>query len=179
MTIQQTIQQIIQHQRGINMNRTVALALCCMIAGCSTPGGEAAATASALIASTSATGAAATDPVCKLYTSDDAAHYIGKPAKDGDLSMGGCQWAAQDGVGDMTVQVVPASYDEQPTAAAGYRKLPDVATNGFVSTFLDGWLAGAVVGKHAIRTSVSGNGVSDATAVALLKETIRRRGNAP
>jgi hypothetical protein len=172
-----TLQQTIQHQRGKTMNRTVALALCCVIAACSKPGGEAAATASALVASTSATGAAATDPVCKLYSSADAAHYIGKPAKDGDLSMGGCQWAAQDGVGDMAVQVVPASYDEQPTAAAGYRKLPDVGSNGFVSTFLDGWLAGAVIGQHAIRTSVSGSGVSDATAIALLKETIKRRGN--
>jgi hypothetical protein len=166
----------IQHQPGKIMNRTIALALCCVIAACSKPSGEAAATADALRSSTSATGAASTDPVCKLYSSDDAAHYIGKPANDGALSMGGCQWAAQDGIGDMMVQVVPARYDEQPKAARGYRKLPDIGTNAFVSTFMDGWIAGAVVGEEAVRASVSGKGASDATAIALLKETIKRRG---
>lgn len=164
------------HQSGINMSRTVALVLCCVIAACSKPSGDAAATADALRSSTSATGAASTDPVCKLYSSDDAEHYIGKPAKDGEVSMGGCQWAAKDGIGDMMIQVVPARYDEQPTAARGYRKLPDIGTNGFVSTFMDGWLAGAVIGKDAIRASVSSTGASDATAISLLKETIKRRG---
>ncbi|MEO7103072.1 MAG: hypothetical protein ABI311_06670 [Gemmatimonadaceae bacterium] len=158
------------------MNRFVALVTCCMITACSKPGSDAAATANALRSSTSATGAASTDPVCKLYSSDDAAHYIGKPAKDGELSMGGCQWAARDGVGDMMVQVVPARYDEQPKASRGYRKLPDIGTNAFVSTFMDGWLAGAVVGKDAIRASVSSKEATDATAIALLKETIKRRG---
>lgn len=158
------------------MNLATALVLCCVIAACSKPSSEASATADALKSSTSATGASSTDPVCRLYSSDDAAHYIGKPANNGELSMGGCQWTARDGIGDMMVQVVPARYDEQPTGSRGYRKLADVGSNAFVSTFMDGWLAGAVVGKEAIRASVSGTGVSDATAIALLKETIKRHG---
>lgn len=167
---------IIQSQQGTNMNRAIALVLCCVIAACSKPSSDAAAMANALRSSTSATGAASTDPVCSLYSSDDAAHYIGKPANDGELSMGGCQWAARDGNGDMMVEIVPARYDEQPKAARGYRKLADVQSNAFVSTSMDGWIAGAVVGKDAIRASVSGEGVTDATAIALLKETIKRRG---
>lgn len=158
------------------MNRTTALMLCITIASCSRPGGEAAATADALKASTSATGAASTDPVCKLYSSDDAAHYIGKPANDGALAMGGCQWTAKDGQGDMMIAVVPADYHEKPKGSKGYRPLDDVGRDGFVSTFLDGWLAGTIVGDKAIRASVSGSGVSDATAIALLKETIKRNG---
>ena len=158
------------------MNRTTALMLCITLASCSRPAGEAAATADALKASTSATGAASTDPVCKLYSSDDAAHYIGKPANDGTLAMGGCQWTAKDGSGDMMIEVVPVRYNEKPSGSKGYRQLKDVGSDAFVATFMDGWLAGAVVGDKAIRASVSGSGVSDATAIALLKETIKRNG---
>lgn len=158
------------------MNRATSLILCCVIAACSKTSSDPQATADALRASTSTTGASSTDPVCKLYSSDDAARYIGKPAKDGQLSMGGCQWMAQDGNGNMMIQVVPERYNEKPEGASGYRNLSDVGSDAFVSTFMDGWLAGAVVGKEAVRASVSGNGVTDATAIALLKETIKRRG---
>ena len=160
------------------MSRITALFFCYLIAACSKPSNDASSMADALKSATSATGASSTDPVCKLYSSNDAAHYIGKPAKDGELSMGGCQWVAADGNGDMMVQVVPARYNEKPEKASGYRILSDVGSDAFVSTFMDGWLAGAIVGKEAIRASVSGNGVSDATAIALLKETIKRHGEA-
>ena len=155
-----------------------AIAICTILSACSKPGGDAAATAAALRSSTSATGAASTDPVCRLYSSDDAAHYIGKPANDGDLSMGGCQWIAKDGNGNMMIQVVGARYNEIPKGSPGYRNLTDIGSDGFVATFMDGWLAGTVIDGTAIRASVSGTGVSDATAIALLKETIKRRGGA-
>ena len=158
------------------MKATTAIGICAILAACSRPSSDAAATADALRSSTSTTGAASTDPICRLYSSDDAAHYIGKPANDGTLSMGGCQWIAKDGNGDMMIQIARAQDNEKPESSKGYRKLPDVGTDGFVSTFMDGWLAGTVTGGKTVRASVSGSGVSEATAIALLKETIKRRG---
>jgi hypothetical protein len=38
----------------------------------------------------------------------------------------------------------------------------------------DGWIAGAIVGKDAIKVMVEGAAAGEATAVALLKEAIRR-----
>lgn len=159
--------------------RTIAgLAIAVAAIACSKPNADATQMADALRSSGSATGAAATDPICKLFTSDDAAHYIGTSARDGELSTGGCQWVAASGSGQMNVQIVPARYDEKPEGSRGYRTLPDVGPDAFVSTYLDGWLAGTVSGKEAIRAMVSGKGVTDATAIALLRETVKRRGAA-
>ncbi len=160
------------------MTRVTALIVCCVLAACSRSRGDALNTADALRSSTSATGAASTDPVCRLYSSDDAAHYIGEPAKDGELSMGGCQWMAEQGQGNMMVQVVPVRYNEKPEGSRGYRVLSGVGSDAFVSTSMDGWLAGAVVGKKAVRASVAGKDASETTAIALLKETIKRLGQA-
>jgi hypothetical protein len=131
-------------------------------------------TADAVRSATSATGEVPTDPVCKLFSSKDAAHYIGKAAKNGAPAIGGCQWLAVSGAGQMMVQIVSARYDERPDKGPGYRKLPDVGPDAFVAKFLDGWMAGTVAGKEAIRAIVSGNGVTDATAIALLNETVKR-----
>jgi hypothetical protein len=87
----------------------------------------------------------------------------------------GCQWVAAHGSGDVIVAVVPAEYHERPTLAKGFKEVPDVGAKGFVAPDLGGWIAGAIVGKDAIRVSVSGAAADEAGAVALLKETIKRR----
>ena len=156
------------------MKRLTAIVLCCALAACSRPSSDAEKTASALGSSTSSTGASSTDPVCRLYSSSDAAGYLGKAAKDGDLSMGGCQWDAADGDGVMNVQVMAARYHEKPSQSPGYRALPDMAGDAFVATFMDGWTAGAIDGKSAIRASLTGNKATEASTIALLKETIKR-----
>lgn len=152
--------------------------LICLVAACSKSGDDAMKTANAIRSATSATGEASTDPVCRLFSSKDAAHYIGKAAKDGSLATGGCQWMAASGDGQMMVQIVSARYDEKPTGSRGYRTLADVGPDAFVATYMDGWMAGTVSGKEAIRAIVSGDGVTDATAIALLNETVKRRGAA-
>jgi hypothetical protein len=121
--------------------------------------------------------AAADNPQCKLFTAVEIAKYIGEPVSPGqNAALGtGCQWLAADGTGDVIVAVVPSSYHEPPTGAAGYRALADVGSKGFVAPQLDGWVAGAIVGEDAIRVSVAGATASDATAVSLLQDTIRRR----
>lgn len=121
--------------------------------------------------------AAGDNPQCKLFSAADAARYIGEPAAAGqNAAMGmGCQWVARDGSGDMIVSVVPARYHEKPSLAKGYKALADVGTEGFVAPYLDGWLAGAIVGEEALRVSVAGAGASESTAIELLKETLKRR----
>jgi hypothetical protein len=119
--------------------------------------------------------AAADNPQCKLFTRAEVATYIGEPVSPGRNASGGCQWGATDGSGDVIVTVVPAEYHEPPSLAKGFKEVPDVGARGFVAPQLDGWVAGAIAGKNAIRVSVAGAGAGEASAVALLKETIKRR----
>jgi len=155
------------------MSRIVGLILCCILAACTQGSEEAKGTADVVPAG--GNNAVADDPVCTLFSKAEAARYIGEPAADGQGSAGGCQWNAADGSGDMIVAVVPAGNHEPPKQSRAYKPLADAGTEGFVSTYLDGWIAGAVIGEEAIRVSVAGAGASEATAVALLKDTIKRR----
>ncbi|HZO56778.1 MAG TPA: hypothetical protein VFB63_28970 [Bryobacteraceae bacterium] len=124
-----------------------------------------------------AKGPAANNPVCKLFTKAEAAKYIGKPVGEiSNAAMGsGCQWPAQDDAGDMMVQIVPKSYHEEPKSAKGYKKLPDVGTNGFVSPFMDGWKAAAIRGEDSINVTLAGPNANEKTTTELLKETLLRK----
>ena len=124
-----------------------------------------------------AKGSAANNPVCKLFTAAEASKYVGKTVGDGkNAAMGsGCQWAAKDYDGDMMVQIVPASYHEQPTLAKGYQAMPELGTKGFVVPEMGGWKAAVLRGKESIIVTVAGPAASQKTAVALLKETLARR----
>jgi hypothetical protein len=65
-----------------------------------------------------------------------------------NAAMGsGCQWAAKDYDGDMMVQVVPASYHEEPKLAKSFQAMPGLGSPA----------------------------ASQQTAVALLKEVLSRR----
>jgi hypothetical protein len=156
------------------MHRIVLTGLCCFMAAFAQPSREARKTAAILSGDDKM--AAANNPQCKMYSVAEAARYIGEPVEPGHNSaMGlGCQWLAKDGSGDMIVAIVPASYHEPPSHAKGYKTIP-VGIKGFVAPQLDGWVAGAILGKDAIRVSVAGQGASETTAVELLKETIKRR----
>jgi hypothetical protein len=59
-----------------------------------------------------------TIPPASCFTAAEASKYVGKTVGEGkNAAMGsGCQWAAKDYDGDMMVQIVPASYHEQPHA---------------------------------------------------------------
>jgi hypothetical protein len=139
------------------------------------PPGDALKTAAALRADASTI--VADNPQCNLFTVAEIGKYIGEPVSSGqNAALGtGCQWLAVDGTGDVIVAVVPSSYHEAPTLAAGYRAVADVGNNGFVAPQLDGWIAGAIVGEDAIRVSAAGASATEETAITLLKDTIKRR----
>jgi hypothetical protein len=120
--------------------------------------------------------AAATNPQCTLFTPAELAPFVGAPLASGhDAAMGtGCQWEASGDASAM-IQVVPARYHEPHKGAEGFKKLPDVGTRGFVEQSMGGWNAGAITGAHAVVVSVRGPAASEATAVALLRDTIKRR----
>jgi hypothetical protein len=119
----------------------------------------------------------ADNPQCRLFTLAEIGKYIGEPVSPGqNAALGtGCQWLAADGTGDVIIAVVPSSYHEAPTLAAGYRAVTDVGSKGFVAPQLDGWAAGAIVGEDAIRVSAAGASATEETAITLLKDTIKRR----
>jgi hypothetical protein len=121
--------------------------------------------------------AAANNPQCKMFKPAEVAKYIGQAVSDGRLaSMGlGCQWLGTQGSGRVIVTVVPERYFERPSLAKGFREVPDAGTKGFVAEDLGGWVAGAIVGENGIRVAVAGAAAGEASALALLKETIKRR----
>jgi hypothetical protein len=161
------------------MNRMASISLLALAAlsacGPSGPPREAQKTADIVTGDARAT--ASDNPICKLFSADEAANYIGEPVKPGENAAmaQGCQWAAKEGDGQVTVAIVPAEYEERATAADGFRKVPEAGKDGFVVPDLGGWVAGAVAGKSFYRVTIAGTKASDSNALALLKETIRRQ----
>lgn len=123
---------------------------------------------------------AANNPQCKLFTPAELKKYVGATLSAGhDAAMGtGCQWTASGDTSAM-IQVVPARYHEPHSGAPGFRKVSDAdsgGTKGFVEQSIGDWNAGAISGSEAVMVSVGGPAASDASALALLRETIARRG---
>jgi hypothetical protein len=121
-------------------------------------------------------GTAASNKQCKLFTMAEASSYVGAKVQNMEnAAMGtGCQWTVGGNNGSMLVQVVPARYHEKPSGAPGYKKLPEIGPQAFVVPEMGGWHAGSLEGAHAVHVNLSGKGASEATAVALLKEAMKR-----
>jgi hypothetical protein len=122
--------------------------------------------------------AADKSPECRLFTPAELAKFVGEPLSPGHVAaLGtGCQWEGRSEDASAMIQVVPARYHEPHKGAKGFRTLPDVGTRGFVEMSLGGWNAGSITGPQSVVVSVQGPSASDANAIALLKETIKRRG---
>jgi len=126
-------------------------------------------------------GQAADNRQCKMFTKAEAGHYIGEVVIHVEnAAMGtGCQWTSASDDGSMLVQVVPARYHERPSAAVGYKKLPEVGTQAFVVPQSGGWQAGSLQGAHSIQVKASGKGATEAKTVELLKESMKRDATSP
>lgn len=123
-----------------------------------------------------AKGAASANPQCKLFTPAEIAGYLGKPVLAGrNAGMGfGCQWVSADDEADAMVSVVPKEYHERPTLAPRFKALPEPGDKGFVVPELGGWAAGTIVGDKAVKVSLEGPKASEESAVAFLREAVRR-----
>jgi uncharacterized protein DUF3558 len=154
------------------------LSLTTLLAGC---GGTGASAQSAGQSAAALTGeekiAADKSPQCRLFTPAELAKFAGLPLGPGRVAaMGtGCQWLARSGEGSVMIQAAPARYHEPHKGAKGFRRVPDVGKEGFVESSMGGWNAGAIDGAQTVVVAVDGPAASDATAIALLTETIKRR----
>ena len=159
--------------------RTTTVACCLLAAALTACGGAAQTDAKKTAAALTGEDKVAADknPQCQIFTPAELAKYVGEPLSPGhDAAMGtGCQWLGRSQNGSAMIQVVPARYHEPHKGAEGFKKLPEVGTQGFVEMSMGGWNAGAITGPQAIVVSVQGPAASEANAIALLSESIKRR----
>ena len=162
--------------------RSLVLALTLGLAACgqSVPSDAQRAQQTADVLTGNAAGPAADNPQCRMFTPEEIATYLGKPAKAGaNAAMGtGCQWAGttSDGSSFVMLQIVAADDHSPPSAAPDFKKLPDVGIKGFVVPQIGGWQAGAIQGAKSINVATSGTTTSEAQAVAFLREALKRVG---
>ncbi len=123
-----------------------------------------------------AKGSASANPQCKLFTQAEIAAYVGAPVGPGENAAGGagCNWHDKSYQAWATVSVVAAKDFPQPTRLKGFKPLPDVGTKGWVAPD-SGWSAGALVNELAVVVVVSGKTATEAAAVSLLRDAIKRR----
>jgi len=160
------------------MNRTVLIAVyfLCIAGAVSFAQDKAAAEKLAAALKVDNAAVAADNRQCKMFTKAEAGQYIGQAVNHVEnAAVGtGCQWSTAGQDGSVLVQVVPARYHEKPSAAPGYKKLPDVGAQAFVVPDLGGWHAGSLNGARAVHIIISGKGASESKAVELLKESMKR-----
>lgn len=123
-----------------------------------------------------AKGGASANPQCRLFTQAEISIHAGTALGPGQNAAGGtgCMWTAKDDESSALVQVAPARFASPPTGMKGYKKLPGVGTRGWVAPDR-GWSAGALVEEEAIVVVISGKKATEASAVALLQDVIKRR----
>jgi hypothetical protein len=116
------------------------------------------------------------NPQCKLFTRNEITAYAGAQVGPGENAAGGagCTWHDKSYAASVTVSVVPQNYFPEPTEVKGFKRLPEIGSKGWVAPD-SGWSAGAVVQDVAIVVIVSGKKATEASAVALLQEVIKRR----
>jgi hypothetical protein len=160
------------------MNRTFLIVVCFLCTACAVSFAQDKAAAEKLAAALKGDSArVATDNrQCKMFTKTEAGQYIGQAVDHVEnAAVGtGCQWTTTGQNGSVLVQVVPARYHEKPSGAPGYKKLPNIGSEAFVVPELGGWHAGSLNGARAVHVSISGKGASEAKAVELLKEAMKR-----
>jgi hypothetical protein len=165
------------------MNRILSIAVCCLCVGSNVIYAQSKAAPEELAGALKGdnAGTAADNPQCKMFTKAEAGQYIGQVVDHVEnAALGtGCQWSSSGKEGSVLVQIVPARYHEKPSAGPGYKKLPEVGTQAFVVPDLGGWHAGSLNGTRAVHVMISGKGASEAKAVELLKESMKRDAASP
>ncbi len=119
---------------------------------------------------------ASANPQCELCTRTEVSGYAGASLGAGENAAGGsgCMWSSEDYESSALVQVVPASYFPEPKLVPGFKRLPDVGPRAWVAPD-SGWSAGTILGEDAIVVAISGKKATEASAVAMLEEALKRR----
>ena len=119
---------------------------------------------------------ASANPQCKLFTQADISALVGAKLGPGENAAGatGCSWTDKDYESSALIQVVPARFFPEPHLVKGFRRLPGIGTKAWVAPDAD-WSAGALVDTEAVVVALRGKKATEASAIALLQEVIRRR----
>ena len=118
---------------------------------------------------------ASANPQCQLFTSAEIAIYAGGPVGVGENAAGGagCNWHDKGYTASASVTVVPPNYFPVLDGVKGFKLLPGVGNKGWVAPD-SGWTAGALAKDMGFVVGVSGKHATEAAAVALLQEAIKR-----
>lgn len=119
---------------------------------------------------------ASANPHCKLFTQAEISALAGAQLGPGENAAGatGCSWTDKDYEASALIQVVPARYFPEPRLVQGFRQLPGIGTKAWVAPDFD-WSAGALVDAEGIVVVLKGKKATEASAIALLQEVIKRR----
>ena len=121
----------------------------------------------------------ATNPLCELFTIDEAAALLGAPVDPGvDAAMGsGCQWNGSDGSGATYLQIQvlddPSYYVEQ-SLGAGFEQLAGIGDAAFLIPELGGYAASAQTATATFAVAVNGGTASKTSATELLRQVVQR-----
>lgn len=130
---------------------------------------------------------------CKLFTQNEASAYVGASvgaAKSGfQPGVSGCSWSDEGTGNKMSIDVLPAGNALQLPQWGfegwdGFRAVPGIGAKAYVArtptlnvmgkTIGGDWQAGAIVGSDYVVVGIRGPKGNADTAVALLKDTIKR-----
>jgi hypothetical protein len=120
---------------------------------------------------------ASSNPQCKLFGEAEMAAMLGMPVGPGENVAGGagCSWHDKAFEALAIVTVVPSKDFPEFTKAKGFKRLPNLGKRAWIAPD-DGWTAGTVEGDVGIVVVLSGEKASEAAAIALLQEVVKRRG---
>jgi Protein of unknown function (DUF3558) len=174
----------------------IVLVLGLLLSACGSSGGPSAAASTASIGSAAppsasadqaspdapaASGsAAASNPLCDLFTIDEVQALLGAPVGPGeDAAQGtGCQWSGDSSV-DATylqIQVIddPSYYVEQ-SEGDGFEQVSGIGNAAFVIPELGGWAGGAQSSSSTFAVAVNGGTASKEAAISLLRQLVERK----
>ena len=136
----------------------------------------------------------ADSPACKLFTPKEASAYVGASLGAGESSFMpgavGCAWSDDAAGAKLDINVLPAGNALQLKrwgfeSFDGFRAVPDIGARAYVARspvmeiagqkYGGGWQAGAIVGSDYVAVGLKGPKANADTAVAFLKDVIKRR----
>lgn len=123
-----------------------------------------------------AKGSAAANPQCKLFTPAEISAYLGTSVGAGENAAGGagCSWSDKNHEAQAIITVVGPSYFPEPKLVKGFKRLEGLGKKAWVAPD-SGWSAGALLDDAAVVVNLDGKKASEASVVALLQETLKRR----
>jgi hypothetical protein len=123
-----------------------------------------------------ANGRATSNPQCKLFTPVEISAYLGSSVGAGQNAAGGagCSWSDKDYEAQAIVTVVGPEYFPEPSLVKGFKRLQGIGKKAWVAPD-SGWSAGALLDDSAVVVNLDSEKASEASVVALLQETLKRR----